>query len=174
MKTGLLPACLVLPLVSLAAPSAAHTHDATLCGILQTTRQFRQAISHCGLALSVNPNNVEVLSNRGSAHLSLGDFDLALADFSKAIEKRPEDASNYFNRALAHAAKQQHHDAIADYSKAIELMPGLAIAYNNRASQFELLGDRDKAIADYRKALTVAPSLKPVIEQNLRRLGVEP
>jgi tetratricopeptide (TPR) repeat protein len=113
MKAGILLACVVLPLVSLATPYAAHAHNATLCGVLQTTRQFRQAISHCDLALSANPNNIEALSNRGSAHLSLGDFDRALADLSKAI-------------------------------------------------------------ADYRKAVAAAPQLRPVIERNLRRLGVEP
>jgi tetratricopeptide (TPR) repeat protein len=145
----------------------------TLCAMLQAKREFAPAIEHCNQAIASDPNNVELLSNRGSAYLSLGDFGRALDDFDSVISKQPAYAIGYFNRALVHSAQRRHEQAIEDYGKAVELMPDLAIAYNNRGHEFERVGERDKAIADYRKALAVAPSLK-ILERNLRRLGAEP
>lgn len=162
-----------LSFTSSPAHVAAPRDDAALCGFLQIQRQFHHALDHCDSALRQDPSNADIFSNRGSANLSLGNFESALADFSRSIEERPSDASNYFNRALVHAATEQHHQAIGDYTKALELMPSLAIAYNNRGLAFEKLGERDKAVADFRAALAIAPNLK-LIENNLRGLGATP
>ena len=154
------------------SPHPASDH-VTLCGLLQLKREFQRAIEHCQAVLKVNATDAQALSNRGSAHLSLGNLDMAMHDFDAAIAVAPKDASYIFNRALVHSAKGQHDRAITDYDTVIRLMPGLAIAYNNRGREFELLGERDRAIADYRKALSVDPSLT-IIARNLRRLGIEP
>jgi tetratricopeptide (TPR) repeat protein len=141
---------------------------AAACGILQLKKDYRRALEHCNAALHVRPDDDESLSNRGSVHFALGNYEEA------AARRKPGAARTYFNRALVHAARKDHVWAIADYDEAIRLMPDLAIAYNNRAHQFEATGEMERAIADYRTALRLAPPLAAVIQHNLRRLGVEP
>ena len=55
-------------------------------------------------------------------------FDLALADFPKAIEIDPSDARAYHNRGLIYQAQGQHNQAIQDFSKAISIMPAASDA----------------------------------------------
>jgi len=154
-------------------PPPSLDHGAA-CAFFQLKKEYQRAIDHCDQALLNDPNNDNVLSNRGSAYFSLGKLDEALRDFNAAMLLKPQNARNFFNRALVHGAKKDHQRAIADYDEAIRLMPDLAIAYNNRGSEFEASGERDKAISDYREALRLSPSLSPVIMPNLRRLGAEP
>ena len=49
--------------------------------------------------------------------------DLAIADYTKAIELNPKDQQAYWRRGLSYGHKGQCGPAIADYSKAIELNP---------------------------------------------------
>jgi Flp pilus assembly protein TadD len=92
--------------------AARPPHDsidhATACGLFQLKREFRRAIEHCDAALRDDPTDDQSLSNRGSAHLSLGNFEEALRDFNEAMRFKPQNARNFFNRALVHAARKDH------------------------------------------------------------------
>jgi tetratricopeptide (TPR) repeat protein len=109
------------------------------------------AIQACDLAIG------EAYKNRGYAYDAKGDFDRAIADFTKAIEINPKDADAYKNRGYAYDAKGDFDRAIADFTKAIEINPKDADAYNNRGSVYETKGDFDRAIADFMKAIEIDP-----------------
>jgi len=70
---------------------------------------------------------------RAYAYNSKGQYDLAIAECSKAIELAPNLADAYAQRAYAYNRKGQYNLAIADCGKAIELAPNLADAYAQRA-----------------------------------------
>ena len=54
--------------------------------------------------------------NRGFAYQAdKGDFDAAIADYTKAIELNPEDADTYHIRGFAYADKGDFDAAISDY-----------------------------------------------------------
>ncbi len=120
-------------------------------------------------------------NNRGGAYADKGEFDRAIADYTKAIGLYPNDAIAYNNRGSAYYRKGEFDRAIADYTKAIKLDPKYAIAitpvyadaYNNRGVTYEKKGDEEQAIADFRKALAIDPSHQDA-KKGLRRLGVTP
>jgi tetratricopeptide (TPR) repeat protein len=98
--------------------------------------------------------------NRGNVWYYKGDYDKAIADYTKAIEINPQYASAYENRGLAWADKGDYDKAIADYTKAIEIDPKYAKAYYKRGLAWEKKGDLNKAKADYDKAKEINPRLR--------------
>ena len=92
------------------------------------------------------------------ARLDNGKYDLAIADFTKAIELNPRLALAYLNRGLAYASKGQFDLAITDFTKVIELNPRLAIAYYKRGVAYaDGKGQFDHAIADCTTAIELNP-----------------
>jgi tetratricopeptide (TPR) repeat protein len=94
---------------------------------------------------------------RGNSYARKGQFDSAIADFTKAIELNPQDAIAYNNRGNSYARIEQFNLAIADFTKAIELNPQDAIAYSNRGNSYDSKGQFDSAIADFTKAIELNP-----------------
>ncbi len=86
-----------------------------------------------------------------------GDYDRAIANFTKAIEVNPRDEDAYIFRGDAWFNKGDYECAIADYSKAIEINPRFALAYCWRGEAWGHKGDYDRAIADFNKALEIDP-----------------
>ena len=93
-----------------------------------------QAILFMALIVScqTNPSDPVSCNNRGIAHYSRGQFDLAIADFSKALEINPKFAEASNNRGIAYYSKGRFDLAIADFNKALEINPEYAEAYYNR------------------------------------------
>ena len=56
-------------------------------------------------------------------------WDLALADYNKAIQINPEDAAAYYNRASLYSDQKKWDLALADYNKAIQINPEYTKAY---------------------------------------------
>ena len=81
-----------------------------------------------------------------------GNYDLAIADYSKAIEIIPTDAEAFVFRAGAYRAKGDVAGALADYDRAITLDPQNSDAYRRRGSLYQDKGDTARATADYDKA----------------------
>ncbi len=86
-----------------------------------------------------------------------GDYDGAIAAYTKVIEHEPDDAEAYYNRGFSYAEKDEYDRAIADYDKAIARSPKNANAYYNRGSIYAEKGEYDRAIADYNKAIALNP-----------------
>jgi len=54
---------------------------------------------------SPGKRDAKAYSNRGLAYNHKGDYDLAISDFTKAIEINPRDAEAYYNRGVAYYHK---------------------------------------------------------------------
>ena len=92
---------------------------------------------------------------RGLAWHNKGEYDKAIADYTRAIELKPDDAVDYNNRGNAWRSKGEYDKAIADYIRAIELDAGYTAAYTNRALTLVKQGKFDRARADFEKALSI-------------------
>jgi tetratricopeptide (TPR) repeat protein len=103
------------------------------------------------------PGLSRAIMNRGVAWAGLGQWDMALTDYSKAIEINPEFTDAYANRGVACINLDQWDMAINDFSKAIEIDLGFVKAYYNRGVAYGNRGQYDKAIADYSKAIEINP-----------------
>lgn len=100
-----------------------------------------------------SPNKARVYNGRGVAYINKGQYDKALADFSRALEINSNYANIYYNRAYAYTNKDEHEKAISDYSEAIKINPRDKEAYNNRGAAYGQKGQYDKAISDFTAAL---------------------
>ncbi len=95
---------------------------------------------------------------RGTAYRNLGDYDLAIQDFSAAIRIRPDFANAFNNRGIAYDYKADYDRAIQDYDQALRLQPGFPDAYNNRGLVYGEKGEYDRAIQDFDQALRLKPN----------------
>lgn len=84
-----------------------------------------------------------------------GQYDKAIAFYSKAVQYNPLLAKAWYNMALAKSALEHLDDAVHDYSKAIEINPLMTRAYLNRGIDQKALGKMQAAIADYSKAIEI-------------------
>jgi tetratricopeptide (TPR) repeat protein len=98
----------------------------------------------------------DVYDTRGTARLSTGDLEGAIADFDAALQLNPKDVFALANRAGAWFKSREYESAIADHTQAIALEP-TAAAYNNRGYAQAQLREFDKAVADYNAALKLDP-----------------
>ncbi len=116
---------------------------------------------------------------QGEAWFKQGEYDLAIEDFTKAIEMAPDGKDNsvvYYNRGLAYYRNRDYGRAIYDFDRALELTPkgegGRAGAISPKA-EFELFniykargdawfykGGYIQAIDDYSEALKVGEQRK--------------
>ena len=103
------------------------------------------------------PKDSETYINRGTAYADKGQYDKAIADYTKAIEINPKDARAYIIRGVTYYRKGQYDQAISDYTKAIEINPKDARAYIIRGGAYADKGQYDQAISDYTKAIEINP-----------------
>jgi Flp pilus assembly protein TadD len=106
----------------------------------------------CLSACSTPPTTAAGYDASAKAKLDNGNFDGAIADFTKAIALAAADIDAYYYRGRAREAKDDFEGAIADYSKVIELDPKNVEAYNDRGLSRESNGDLAGAAADLNKA----------------------
>ena len=93
----------------------------------------------------------------GNACYDLGLYDLAIANYDKAIQLEPNNTHAYNNRGLAKAALGEYFAAISDFDKAIQLKPTSAGTYYSRGNAKLNLGQAFAAISDYDKAIQLKP-----------------
>jgi len=93
-----------------------------------------------------------------------GDYDLAIADFNRAIQLGGKSGWIYFDLGHAYLARgtknestSDYDQAIADFGKALELGPIYEDIYDNRGYAYRQKGQRTEAIGDYNQALLLNP-----------------
>ena len=96
-------------------------------------------------------------NNRGLAREHRREYQLALADYNRAILLKSSYAIAYNNRGNVYAYTGEFERALADHNRAIAIDPEYVFAYNNRGADYEDLGQNMKALADYSQAIALDP-----------------
>jgi len=104
-----------------------------------------------------NPNNADAFYNRGVVYASKGDFNLAIIDYTRALQINPNHGDAFYNRGLSYVKKERYEEAEKDFDSAIRLAPDSADAYCNRGNVRYQLGKFDAAIEDYTSAIQIDP-----------------
>ena len=104
-----------------------------------------------------NQLSAEDLFKRGVYEALIGNYKLAIEDFTQVISLRPHDATAYTNQGLARAAIGDRFGAIADFNQALDLNPDLQVGYYNRGYVRFGLQDYQGAIADFDRAIQIDP-----------------
>ena len=101
--------------------------------------------------------------NRGVAYYKdQAKYNLAKADFNKAIDIDPDFTRAYINRGAVHSKQKEYRLALGDYNKALQLLSdddsSKAKVYRNRGLTYSKQKKYNLAMYDYNKALSINPS----------------
>jgi tetratricopeptide (TPR) repeat protein len=94
---------------------------------------------------------------RGFSYFAKNQIDLAIADFTRALELDSNYMVAYYNRGVAFFDLGQNERAITDFTKAMELGLRGKGPYHVRGLAYAKQGQYDLAIADFNKALEIDP-----------------
>ncbi|MFZ4816110.1 MAG: tetratricopeptide repeat protein [Phototrophicaceae bacterium] len=95
---------------------------------------------------------------RAELFMTIGAYQEAAADFTKAIQRRFEGgATIYLERGKAYRHMNSPHAALKDFNEAIRREPKSALAYHCRAMAYRSLKDYRRALEDHNEAITLQP-----------------
>lgn len=94
---------------------------------------------------------------RATANVTLGNLDLAVTDFSKAIDMNSAAYPSYLGRGGVYAAKKLYDLSITDFSKVIDGQPTNVDAFTGRGNAYESLGKLELAEKDFAQAVSLKP-----------------
>lgn len=145
--------------------AAASTRNATRAEVLEIVDQCNtrdpNRIEACRALVETHVDKPQslaiVYNNMGSARISGGNYDDAIADYSEAIRLDPASAKSFNNRGIAYQRKGDNARALADFSQAIRIAPDYFRALAGRAKAYEATGDIDRALADLGEAIRLQP-----------------
>ena len=108
--------------------------------------------------VETDPSDPNACNNRGIASARDSQYEVAIAEFTRAVRRNPAFADAYYNRAIVYAALGQLGQAVADLTIVIEIRPEFAEAYRNRGLIQATMGQYDQAISDFTKVLELDPA----------------
>lgn len=95
-------------------------------------------------------------NERGNRFADSGQYDQAIAEYTKAIEIGPKYPFGYLNRGRAYAEKGQYDQAMSDFNKAVEVDRKCEGAYFLRGLAYFDKAQYDQAISDFTKTIEIA------------------
>jgi tetratricopeptide (TPR) repeat protein len=104
-------------------------------------------------ALSFEPQNTEILYNRGLIAYETKDFDKAVGFFTHCIQLKPTFAKAWFSRGLIYQKQNNPASAQNDYTEAIRNDPQNPNYFNNRGVIRMQNNDLRGAVHDFTKAI---------------------
>jgi tetratricopeptide (TPR) repeat protein len=167
-------ACMILLRSNLADPKMKGFLHALIGQAHSEAGDADEALKDYGLALESFPNYLPALINHGALEEQAGKFDVALADFDKAILAEPTNSVALRDRCRVRLAlKKDLNDALADCNAALKVAPGSARAIMLRGEVYTKLGRCAEAKADLDAAVKTDPSTaQEVSESRLCQAGL--
>ncbi len=127
-------------------------------GVLYAELNNDLAIQYYDNALSIRPNERNVLYSKGMYYQEHEMYNEAMKTYHEAIKRFPDFREAHYNMGYVHMYYLQlYKEAIRYFTDAIKVDPNYYQAYYNRGYSFELLGDVNNALKDYEYALKIKP-----------------
>ena len=127
------------------------------CGVLSELKRYDEGLAAINQAIDLAPR-AAWYGNRGNIYINQQKYELALADYNKAILLNPNLAGAYYNRGVLYRLQEKYELALADYDKAIEINRNDAVAYYNRGVLYSYQQKYELALADYNQAIRINPN----------------
>jgi tetratricopeptide (TPR) repeat protein len=145
------------------APGQGHSVGEFVSGLIHYRRaDYAQALDHLTSALDDNgaPDVVsKVLMSRGNVRLALGQTDLAIADYSRALQLNPDLVGAYANRGTAFLMRAEEVRAAADFARVPQgARPPIQ---GNRAAAAAAHGQYQAAQEEAQQVLQTNPEDRP-------------
>jgi tetratricopeptide (TPR) repeat protein len=125
---------------------------------IRQTGVWKDSLSLWSYEIAREPGVALAYNNRGLTYDDMGRLDLAVEDFTRAIELSPFEYKAYSNRGKAFSKLGMLDKAIEDFTVIINQDPSSYWAYVNRGKAYYNKGRIDQAIDDYNKAINLNPS----------------
>ena len=124
---------------------------------LHSQGQLQQALKQAEALNHKFPLSVVLYNIKGAVLQGLGQLDLSILTYKKALDIEPNYADASYNMGMALQRQGKLEEAIQAYKKAIEITPDYADAYNNMGVVLQNQGRREEAIEAYIRALSINP-----------------
>ena len=113
------------------------------------SNKIQQALDFIDTLSKDYPDKSLLLNIRGACYASLGQLDIAVQNYEKALSIKPDYAKAHYNLGNVLHELRKHQKAISCYEKAIQIQPNYANAHYNLGLIFKELGEFQKAINCY-------------------------
>jgi S1-C subfamily serine protease/Tfp pilus assembly protein PilF len=107
---------------------------------------------------TTHKDNPVVWFSLGYLHGTLGNHEIAIQQYRRAIALQPNYTMAYYNIGINYGNLKQYSNAVAAYKRAIALRPDFAKAYYNTGFAHWSLEDYGEALAAFRKAVAIQPN----------------
>lgn len=158
----------------------------SLC--LYILQQYKESLEVAKIAVKYGQNLPIAYEMRANAYSTLGNFELALSDYSKTLElvKNPNDAKlteTYLNRFCPLYKLKRYEEALETCNKALEITDNsskLPQVYSKKAAALNALGKHQEALENAQRSLEIdikdplGISEKKIAEKNLKKLEQKP
>ncbi|MFC2114187.1 tetratricopeptide repeat protein [Bacteroidota bacterium] len=121
-------------------------------------------------ALRIEPENIQVLYNRGKFYQDMDSFDKAIADYEHILEMIPDYKSANYNLGYIYFLLKKYETAIQFFSTAIVKDPYYIQAYYGRGLCFANLKNNEMAEENFNKVLELDPE-DELARKELTKLG---
>ena len=122
-------------------------------GMLYAQHRNKLGLEYLTTALSLQPDNINVLYGLAMLYQDVEDADKATEYYVKILEIDPNYKYAWFNRGwMEMVLYEDYNNAIDFFNKAIECDPEYAEAHYNCGLAYQLLGDKNNAEICFKKA----------------------
>jgi len=120
-------------------------------------RQWQEKLLGHISGIKSDPEDPSNCNNRGIALAKEGQYEAAIAQFTRAFQRNPVFAEAYYNRGLVDLEIGQLGQAISDFTKAVEIKQGFIESYVSRAPVYVAMGRYEEAISDFTRIIENNP-----------------
>ena len=121
------------------------------------SNQIQQALDFIDTLSKDYPDKSLLFNIRGAGYAGLGQLDIAVQNYKKALSIKPDYAKAHYNLGNALQELGKLHDSVKSYKNSIVLEPENAQAHNNLAIVLRELDQLEEAEASCRKAIVLNP-----------------
>ena len=129
---------------------------------LYSSGRYQSLLDQLPMTFQKFPKSATLYNLRGATHDALESFDMALADYDRAIKLRPDYADAYNNKGNFFKDRGNFEEAIRCFRKALAISPNYPQAHNNLGITYKKRHkseeDLDSAIKCYKSALKLNPN----------------
>jgi len=119
------------------------------------SNQTQQALNFIETLSKEYPDNSLLFNIRGACYADLGQLNIAIQNYEKALSIKPDYAKAHYNLGIALQELGKLHDSVISYENSVALEPENAQAHNNLAILLRELDQLEKAEASCRKAIAL-------------------
>lgn len=115
-------------------------------------RDPHKAIDFWDRAISHKQNTAKAYNNRGLAYHELKQYELAIKDYSQAIQLDSGYVAAYNNRGNSYYELAEYQLALTDFNQSLQLKPNYSKGHLNRGLAYYQIDKNEQACSEFQKA----------------------